>query len=185
MALSLKSFPFALGFTSLLSRISSFYPRSLSSQTSSCSLSLDSSESDRVASSLGVPPNHAVFLQIFRIDIPGMYHMDLSRDDSTRDRSMRYISGISACIESDVTRCIVARSAYRFCYRHCEVIHRWTYLGLLPPQKWRQAIWNTPWCNSECLQRIWCRRCIAQCPVPFTAKFKNAGNIWTSRKFWL
>ena len=128
MALSLKFFPFALGFTSLLSRISSFYPWSLSSQTSSCSPSLDSSESDRAVSSLAVPPNHAVFLQIFRIDIPGMYHMDLSRDDSTRDRSMRYISGISACIESDVTQCIVARSAYRFCYRHCEVSHRWTYL---------------------------------------------------------
>lgn len=121
MALSLKFFPFALGFTSLLSRISSFYPRSFSPQTSSFSpsLDLDNSEGDRAVSSLDVPPNHAVFLQIFRIDIPGMYHMDLSRDDSTRDRSMRYISGISACIESDVTRCIVARSAYRLCNRHC------------------------------------------------------------------
>ncbi len=29
--------------------------------------------------------------------------MDLSRDDSTRDRSMRYISYISACIESDAS----------------------------------------------------------------------------------
>ena len=118
MALSLKYFPFALGFTSLLSRISSFYPRSLSSQTISYSPSLDSSESDQAVSSLGVPPNHAVFLQIFRIDIPGMYHMDLSRNDSTRDRSMRYINDISACIESDVTRCIVARSSYRFCCSH-------------------------------------------------------------------
>ncbi len=103
MALSLKYFPFALGFTSLLSRISSFYPRSLSSQTSSYSLSLDSSESDQAVSSLGVPPNHAVFLQISRTDIPGLYHMDLSRDDSTRDRSMRYASGISACVKSDAS----------------------------------------------------------------------------------
>ena len=128
MALSFKFFPFALGFTSLLSRISPFYPRSLSSQTSRCFPSLDSSESDRAVSSLDVLPNHAVFLQISRTDISDMYHMDLSRDDSTRDRSMRYISGISACIESDVTRCILARSAYRFCYRHCgmlkAVIHR-------------------------------------------------------------
>ena len=103
MALSFKFFPFALGFTSLLSRISSFYPRSLSSQTSSYSPSLDSSESDQAVSSLDVPPNHAVFLQISRTDIPGLYHMDLSRDDSTRDRSMRYISCISACIESDAS----------------------------------------------------------------------------------
>ena len=119
MALSLKFFPFALGFTSLLSRISSLYPRSLSPQTSSYSPSLDSSEGDRAVSSLDVPPNHAVFLQIFHTDIPGIYHMDLSRDDSIRDKSMRYASGISACVESDVTRCIVARCAYRFCYRHC------------------------------------------------------------------
>lgn len=105
MALSLKYFPFALGFTSLLSRISSFYPRSLSPQTSSFSpsLDLDSSEGDQAVSPLGVPPNQEVSLQIFRTDIPGMYHMDLSRDDTTRDRSMRYISGISTCIESDVS----------------------------------------------------------------------------------
>ena len=105
MALSLKFFPFALGFTSLLSRISSFYPRSLSHQASSFSpsLDLDSSESDQAVTPLDVPPNHAVFLQISRTDIPGLYHMDLSRDDSTRDRSMRYISCISACIESDAS----------------------------------------------------------------------------------
>ncbi len=105
MAFSFKFFSFALGFTSLLSRISSLYLRSLYPQTSSFSpsLDLDSSEGDQVVSSLDVPPNHAVFLQIFRTDIPGLYCIDLSRDDSTRAKSMRYASGISACIESDVT----------------------------------------------------------------------------------
>ena len=110
MAFSLKFFPFALGFTNLLSRISSLYLWSLFPQTSSFSpyLDLDSSESDQAVSSLGVPPD--VSLQIFCADIPGLYCIDLSRDDSTRAKSMRYASGISACIESDVTH------VSRFCH---------------------------------------------------------------------
>ena len=105
MAFSIKSFPLALGFTSLLSQLSSIYPRSLSLQTSnfSPSLDLDSSESDQAVSSLDVSPAQAVSLQIFRTDIPGLYCIDLSRDDSIRDKSMRYASGISACVESEVT----------------------------------------------------------------------------------
>ena len=122
MAFSFKFLPFALGFTNLLSRMFSIYPRSLSFQTSnfSSSLGLDSSESDQAVSSLGVPPD--VSLQIFCADIPGLYCIDLSRDDSTRAKSMRYASGTSACIEYDVTQCIVAKSAYRFCNRHCGML---------------------------------------------------------------
>ncbi len=118
MAFSLlKFFPFALGFTSLLSRISSLYPRSLYSQTSSVSpfLDLDSSESDQAVSSLDVSPD--VSLQIFRTEIPGLYCIDLSRDDSKRDRSMWYASGISACIEYNVS--LMLRMS------RVSVMHRW------------------------------------------------------------
>ena len=117
MAFSIKSFPLALGFTSLLSQLSSIYPRSLFPQTSSFSpsLGLDSSESDQAVSSLDVSPD--VSLQIFRTDIPGLYCIDLSRDDSIRDRSMWYASGISACIEYNVS--LMLRMS------RVSVMHRW------------------------------------------------------------
>ena len=117
MAFSPKSFLLALGFTNLLSRMSSIYPRSLSLQTSSVSpfLDLDSSESDQAVSSLDVSPD--VSLQIFRTDIPGLYCIDLSRDDSIRDRSMWYASGISACIEYNVS--LMLRMS------RVSVMHRW------------------------------------------------------------
>ena len=119
MAFSLKSFPLALGFTSLLSRLSSIYPRSLSLQTSSFSpfLDLDSSESDQAVSSPDVSPAQAVSLQIFRTDIPGLYCIDLSRDDSIRDKSMWYASGISVCIEYNVS--LMLRMS------RVSVMHRW------------------------------------------------------------
>ena len=119
MAFSIKSFLLALGFTSLLSRMSSIYPRSLSLQTSnfSPSLDLDSSESDQAVSSPDVSPAQAVSLQIFRTDIPGLYCIDLSRDDSIRDKSMWYASGISACIEYNVS--LMLRMS------RVSVMHRW------------------------------------------------------------
>ncbi len=119
MAFSIKSFLLALGFTSLLSRMSSIYPRSLSLQTSnfSPSLDLDSSGSDQAVSSPDVSPAQAVSLQIFRTDIPGLYCIDLSRDDSIRDKSMWYASGISVCIEYNVS--LMLRMS------RVSVMHRW------------------------------------------------------------
>ena len=66
-----KFFSFVLGITSLLSLIFLIYPRSLSPQTSSFSLSmdLDSSAGDQAASSLDASPNQVISIQIFGKDI--------------------------------------------------------------------------------------------------------------------
>ena len=106
---AVKLFPLALSTVSLLSLLFLLFPRSLSTQTSSFSLSLDldNSEGDQSIAFLDVLPNHTAAIQIFGADIQGAsdiflrFEFDPSQVAYEAFKRSNIVSGTSALTGKD------------------------------------------------------------------------------------